>query len=287
MARALWSGTVTFGLVNIPVKLFTAVRDQSIHFHMLTPDGSCRLRRKLYCPETNREYDFGEAAKGYEVSPGQYLIIDQEQIRLLRPEKGEDLAIEQFVAVSEIDPIYFDRTYYLAPDKGGKRAYRLLHAALQDTDKVALGQFVMHSKQHFVAMRPFNDVLLVHTLHYADDIVSTAEIPGLVTDPAARVAVAEKKMARQLLDSMTAPFRPEQYQDDFTLALRELLEQVAQGKQVKTPSSRRGAATDNVVNLMDALKKSLTSLERPADDRGKKDKPGTRKKRPARKAGAQ
>lgn len=257
MARSLWSGTVSFGLVNIPVKLFTAIRDQSIHFHMLTPDGSCRLRRKLYCPETNKEYDFSDASKGYEVSPGQYIILDKQQLDALKPEKGEDLVIQQFVDVTEIDPIYFDRTYYLGPDRGGKRAYKLFFAALEESGKVALGQFVMRNKQHFVVMRPYNGALLIHTLNYADEIVPVAEIPGANLETSVKIASEEKKMARQLLDAMTSSFKPETYRDEYTESVQELLEKARQGKKIKRTKDSKTPAGGNVVNLMDALKQSL------------------------------
>ncbi|QJQ94893.1 MULTISPECIES: Ku protein [Halomonadaceae] len=263
MPRSLWSGTISFGLVNIPIRLFTAVRDRSIHFHMLTPDGSCRLRRKLYCPETEKEYDFSEAAKGFEVAPGEYIILDKEQVEELKPEKGEDLVIEQFVDVSEIDPIFFDKTYYLGPDKGGKRAYQLLLATLEESKKVALGQFVMRNKQHFVVLRPSQGSLLIHTLNYADEIVPQQEIPGL-EESRSRVAKEEMKMARQLLDAMTGPFEPERFTDEFTESVEELIEKARKGKTIKTGKGGSGKRRTNVVNLTDALRGSLEAEKKGA-----------------------
>src|SRR5690606_29377154 len=126
MLRSLWSGSVAFGLVNIPIKLYTAVRDQSVQLHMMSPDGSCRLRRKLYCPDTGTEYDFGETARVIEVAPHQYVLLGKDEVRRLKPEKGDTLEIIQFVLAEEIDPIYFEKTYFVGPGKGGDRAYRLL-----------------------------------------------------------------------------------------------------------------------------------------------------------------
>ena len=270
MARSLWTGTITFGLVNIPIKLYTAVRDRSIHFHMLNPEGDCRLRRKLYCPETEKEYDFSEAAKGYELAPGQYVLVDREEVQRLKPETGDSLAIQQVIQQEEIDPIYFQKPYFLGPAKGGQRAYNLLLQTLQEAGKVAIGQFVMRSKQHFVVLRPFEGALMIHTLNYDEEIVSLDEVPGV--EDKAKVSDEEKQMARQLLDSMTSEFNPEKYHDEYTEQVQELVEKAREGGEVQASEDTGRKETGKVLNLMDALRGSLEKEKSGAGKAGGKKK---------------
>lgn len=269
MPRSLWSGTITFGLVTIPIKIFSAVQDKSVHFHMLNPEGTCRLRRKLYCPETNKEYDFSETARGYEIAPDQYVLIDENEIKKLKPEKGENLVIQQFLNVEEIDPIFFDKPYYLGPGKGGGRAYRLLLDTLEDSQKVAIGQFVMRNKQHYVVLRSYNGALMIHTLNYAEEIVDVSQIPGIDAEEDIKVSAQEKKMAKQLLDSMTAEFHPEEYEDEFKEAILEVVAKAKKGKTIKVAATGEEKQPSNVLNLMDALKKSLDTDQEKRQKRSK------------------
>src|ERR1041385_1375389 len=140
MARTFWSGHISFGLVSIPIKLASAVREKDIHFHMLTPDGSCRLRRKLVCPETGKEYDFGQTARGYEIAPDQYVIIEDKELKSLKPEAGRAIQIAQFAPLESIDPVYFSHSYHVVPDEAGARAYRLLMEAMKQSGRVAVAR---------------------------------------------------------------------------------------------------------------------------------------------------
>src|SRR5690606_39339020 len=144
----------SFGLVSVPVRLTTAVRDKDIHFHMLSPDGSCRLRRKLYCPDTGKEYDFKDTARGYEVAPDQYVLVDEKELEQIKPEKGNTIDIEDFVDLASVDPIYYARTYYLLPGEGGAKSYRLLVDAMTETGRAAVAHFTMRQKQHLTIIRP-------------------------------------------------------------------------------------------------------------------------------------
>ncbi|HTW93323.1 MAG TPA: Ku protein, partial [Tepidisphaeraceae bacterium] len=170
MPRPIWTGSISFGLVSIPVEMTNVVHEHTIHFHMLTKDGACRLRRKLVCPETGKEYDFGQTARGIEIAPDQYVIIDQREIDRLKPEKGRALEIIQFVDADAIDPIYYDRVYYLKPAKEATKAYKLLLSAMSASGKSALGKFVMRERQYMVILRAAVDGMVLHTLHYADEV---------------------------------------------------------------------------------------------------------------------
>jgi len=259
MARSFWSGTISFGLVNIPIKLATAVREKNIHFHMLSPDGTCRLRRKLYCPETGKEYDFNETARGYEVAPGQYVIVDEGELEKLRPESGRAIEIAQFVDAAEIDPIYFSHTYYLVPDDAGVRAYRLLMEAMKKADRVAVARFVMRQKEHLAALRVRGESLLLQTMHYADEVLS-AEEAGATTEPV-QLPAKEIQIAEQLIEALTAPFDAAAFRDEYRLRVEELIERKAAGEEVVTAAVAEEEAP-RIINLREALEKSLQQAKK-------------------------
>ncbi|MBC8144033.1 MAG: Ku protein [bacterium] len=260
MARAIWSGSISFGLVNIPVKLYTAVRDRDVHFHMLSSDGQCRLRRKLVCPETGKEFDFNDTAKGYEVAPDQYVIITQEELEQLRPEAGRAIDIESFVQLDDIDPILFDRPYYLVPDKNGSKPYRLLLEALARSQKVAVARIVMRTKEYLVVVRPIGDSLCLETLRYSDEVVQQDELDG-IPEPF-EVGERELAMADQLIDHLTTEFDAKEYQDLFRERVLQLIEAKASGEDLVVQESTDTGAKGNVINLMEALKKSLEGVDK-------------------------
>src|SRR5436190_20198125 len=179
VARSIWSGSISFGLVNIPVKLVTAVRDKSVHFNLLAADGGSRLRRKLYSPDTGKEYEYDQTVRGYEIAPDRYVIVKDEEIEKLRPEKTRRLDITEFVELEAVDPIFYDNTYYLAPDEGGAKAYALLVAAMKRTKRIAVARFVMRDRQYLAAIRPVDGALLLHTMRYADEIVPKSDLGEL------------------------------------------------------------------------------------------------------------
>lgn len=256
MPRAIWSGTVSFGLVSIPVKLGTAVREHQAHFHRLSPDGSCRLRMKLFCPEDGREYEFQEAARGYEVAPDQYVLVSDEDLESLRPEASRSIEIVDFVDLSEVDPIYFDRPYHLAPDKGGAKPYRLLTEAMKRTERVAIARFVMRSRGHLAVLRALEDSLLLCTMRYRDEVIMPEESSELRPDVA--ISPKEIEMAERLIESMRVPFDASAYHDEYRDAVKAMLEAKAAGKVIVAPSGK-ARPREGVVDLMDALKKSLAA----------------------------
>lgn len=257
MPRPIWTGSIIFGLVNIPVEMNLAVHERTVHFHMLTKDGTCRLRRKLVCPDTGKEYDFSQTAKGIEVGPDDYVLVDQKEIDRLKPEKGRALDIDQFVNASAIDPIYFDRVYYLKPASDGKKPYKLLADAMTSNGKCAIGHFVMREKQYLVAIRPMNQMLILHTLHYADEV---SALDKEVADALKKVKVspAELRMAGDLIKSMTEDLHLEKFKDEFRERLMALIDAKAKGKQI-AHAPEEDHPRMKTINLMDALKKSLAS----------------------------
>ena len=275
MARSFWSGNISFGLVNIPVKLATAVREKSIHFHMLSPDGTCRLRRKLYCPETGKEFDFNETARGYEIAPGQYVILNEEELDQLRPEAGRSIQIAQFVDAAEVDPIYYASTYYLQPDQAGVRPYRLLLEAMKKADRVAVARFVMRQKEHLALIRVREEALLLQTMYYADEVLG-AEEAGAKTE-AVQVPARELQVAEQLVNALTDKFDPSAFRDEYRLKVEQLIERKAAGEEVVTAAAAEEEAP-RIINIMEALEKSLKEA-RKAEKQAK-----TEHRRPRRKS---
>lgn len=252
MPRVLWKGVISFGLVSIPIRMYTAVRDRGLRFHMLTQDGTCRLRQKLYCPETGKEYNFNETARGYEVAPDQYVILDDDEIRKLLPESGRNIEIEDFVALEEIDPIRYNRPYYLGPVEGGGKPYRLLIDAMEKTGKVGIARFVLHNKQHLAAVRVMQGGLALSTMYWPDEVLAMKDVTAVPED---KVEPKQVELATNLIDAMTKPFDPERYRDTYREKLAELIERKAAGKRIPLPSEPQKTA--QVVDLMDALKRSL------------------------------
>lgn len=266
MPRTLWTGTISFGLVSIPIRMYTATRDRSVHLHMLSPDGSCRLRRKLYCPETGEEFDFQKASRGYEVGPGQYVILGKEERERLRPDAGKIIDIKDFVDITQVDPIYLDRPYYLTPTEPGRRAYRLLLRVLKQTGKVAVAKFVMRSREYLALLRPMDLVLGLETMRFHDEVNSIQELPDLhlLTSPE-EPGEREMKIATQLVEAMSGDFRPEAYHDEYNERLRQVIEQKAQGREIVLQEP--GAPEPGrVIDLMEMLERSLNQNDRKARD---------------------
>lgn len=258
MPRPIWKGSITFGLVNIPVQLEMAVHEKSVSFHMMSKDGSCRLRRKLYCPETGKEFDFGDTARGIEIGKGEYAIIDEKEIKRLRPESGRAIEIEQFVNLADLDPIYFDRAYFVVPAEGSARPYKLLFEAMQKSEKIALAQFVMRERQYLCAIRILGDGMVLHTMHYVDEVESIDDsLPDAVAG--AKPAAKEVDIAIQLIDSMTHPLDLSEFHDKYREELEELVERRKHGETVKTGGEAEEKPLPRTVNLMDALRRSLQS----------------------------
>jgi DNA end-binding protein Ku len=254
----MWSGTISFGLVNVPVKLYPAVMDRGIHFHMMSKDGSCRLRHKLVCPETGKEYDYKDTAKGYEIAPDQYVIVDPKELEDLKPEASRAIDIKSFTDVAEIDPLYYDRPYYLLPDEHGVKGYRLLVEAMARAKKVAIASFVMRGKEYLAAIRPASGTMCLQTMHYANEIV-----PPNSMKPPADVAVSAKELdvASRLVAALETDFDLAEYRDTYRERVAEYLERKAAGKKIVIAEPVDHRAT-RVTDLMKALEASINQARR-------------------------
>jgi DNA end-binding protein Ku len=275
MARAIWSGALTFGLVNVPVKLFTAVTQKEVRFHMLHGKDGGRIRMKRFCSAEDREVPYEEIVKGYEVGKERYVVVTPEELEAFDPKATRTIEIRDFVELSQIDPIFFESTYYLVPDKPAAKAYRLLLDAMRRTGKVAVATFVLRTRESLCCVRPIEDALALSTMNRADEVVpvSTLEVPK-----AAEPSQRELQMAEQLVASLSAPFEPERYPDVYRDRVLELVEKKAAGELVEPPAQEEAPA--RVVSLADALSASLAAARRrgeeatPRGDGGREEAPG-------------
>ena len=254
MPSAIWTGTISFGLVTVPVRAVPATRSRDVRFNQLEEATGARIRYRRVSEQTGDEVPNDRIVKGYEIAPGQYVTITDEEMKALAPKASRTIEIEDFVDLDEIDPVYFEQPYYLAPDPGSIKPYRLLVAAMAELRKVAIGRFVMRSKEHLVAIRPLDGLLCLETMRYADEIVPAGEVVPPVEEadePSAR----ELDMARQLVMSLASEFDAGKYHDTYREELLELIDRKAAGEEIVA----RPAAEDTgkVLDLMAALEASL------------------------------
>ena len=279
MARAIWSGAVSFGLVNIPVKVYTAARDHSVHFHQVDKKSGSRIRYEKVAEKTGKQVDSDQIELGYEVDKGKMVVVDPGELDELRPRTTRTIDITDFVELSEVDPVYYNRTYWLVPDgDAASQAYRLLVAAMEDRDRVGIGMVVMRNKQYLAAIRPREHALAMSTMRFADEVVARSDIDGLPsksTKPDAK----ELKLANQIIDSLSGPWKPERYHDTYTEEVRELIKAHEKGKDIVVEEAP--AARAEMGDLMQALEASLKA----ARSRGGLE-PALEKTAPARKAQA-
>ncbi len=256
MARATWSGYLSFGLVNVPVQLFTVVRSHDVHFTQLHGDTHARVRRRRVDEQTGEEVPYEEIVKGYEVDDDQYVLVDPEELEELDPQASRTIDIRDFVDVSEIDPIYYDRAYYLMPDgESAAKPYRLLSDAMSNAGKVAIAKLVMRNKEYLAAIRARDELLLLSTMHYADEVADPSELEGSEVLQHVEVSSREIAMAEQLIDSLVTTFDPTAYHDEYQERVVEFLEAKAEGEDIAmTPPQREEGS---VVDLLDALEASL------------------------------
>src|SRR5688572_28386259 len=231
MARSMWSGAISFGLVNVPVKLYSSVSRKTVRFHQLNGKTGHRIAQKRVDSVTNEEVNYEYIVKSYELTKERYVVITPDELEALDPEMSRTIDIEDFVDLSEIDPIYYDHPYYLVPDKGAAKAYGLLLNAMKESDKVAIARVVLRSKEQLVAIRPGHEgtVLLMETMIFADEVVPTGDIDGLPEAEELQVSEREVAMAQQLIESLVTDFEPERYKDEYREKVLELIERKASG----------------------------------------------------------
>ncbi len=272
MARAIWSGSISFGLVNVPVKMHTAVRSQDLHFHQFDPNGN-RIRQKRVSEKTGKEVDYSDIVKGYEVKKGQFVMIDPDELDAYRPESTKTIDIEDFVDLDEIDPIFYDHPYYLAPGTGAAKPYKLLLDAMKEAGKVGIGRLVLRSKEHLVAIRPRDGVLTLETMLFADEVIDPDDLDDAPEDGKAKVGKKELEMARQLIDSLSGDFEPEKYHDEYRERVLDMIERKAEGEEVviEAPPEEPKKAPD----LMAALEASIADAKKQSGGGAKRKKSST------------
>jgi DNA end-binding protein Ku len=269
--HSIASGTVSFGLVSIPVKLYSAAGSAGIAFNMLHAKCGSRIRQQTLCPTCNEVVDRAGLVRAYEFSKDQYVRVSEEELKALEGEASKVIDITEFVPLDKVDPIYFEKTYYLGPDKGGEKPYRLLADAMSKSNQVALAKFVMRGKESLVLIRPSQNGLMLHTMYFADEVRAFDEIDK---GQSAKIKDGELELAERLIDELShEEFKPEQYEDDYRLRVLDLVNSKVEGKEVTAVAPEVQRA--QVIDLMDALKQSLAKRAASDDD-------GTAKKPPVK-----
>ena len=288
MARATWSGSISFGLVSVPVKLYPATRPQTVHFNQLEEKTGARVRYQKVSDETGKELDNDEIVKGYELASGKYVTFTDDELDALAPEGTRSIDIEDFVDIGDIDPMHFDTAYWAAPSgDGASKPYALLAQAMEASGRIGVGRFVMHTKQHLAAIRPVDGSLTVETMLFPDEVVAAKDIDGLPSR--AKVTGKELKAAQQLIESLTDDWKPSRYHDTHREELLDRIERKAKGDDITTEPGTQDNGGAEVLDLMAALEASVAA-QRKGTRRGSSTRPsarsGTRKatKRKASKA---
>ena len=266
--HSIGSGTISFGLVSIPVRMYTAASSAGVAFNMLHAKCGSRIRQQTFCPVDNQVVERAELVKGYEFAKDQYVRVTDEELKALEGETSKLIDIAEFVPLERVDPIYFEKTYYLGPDKGGEKAYRLLADAMTASGRVALAKFVMRGKESLVLIRAAQDGLMLHTMYFADEVRSFGEIDK---GQSAKIKDGELALAQQLIDGLSNPeFEPERYADEYRQRVQELITGKVEGKEITTagPPVQRA----QVIDLMEALKESLAK-HAPAEGEAAEKKP--------------
>jgi DNA end-binding protein Ku len=268
MPRAIWSGAISFGLVNIPVKLYSAVSRKTVRFHQIDAESGQRIRQQRVNPESGDEVPYEQIVKGYEISPDRYVTITPEELEALEPQKTRTIDIEEFVDLEQIDPIYYDHPYYLAPDKGAGKAYRLLLEAMEQADKVAIARVVIRSKENLVALRSYDGAITMETMLFPDEVVPPDSIEELASvDGNVKTSKRELDMAKQLIESLSGDFDAERYRDEYRERVLDLIERKAAGETitVEAPEPERKEVPD----LMAALEASIEASKSPPKKRAR------------------
>jgi DNA end-binding protein Ku len=273
MPRSLWNGTIAFGAVAVPVKLYSAVEPKTVHFHEVHLEDGARIEHRPFCAKEGKEVPREEVVKGYELPSGRYVVLDKEEIDAAGGSRSRIIDVEHFVAATDVDPVYYEKSYFLGAREEGPDAYRLLHDALERSGRAAIGRFSFHKREYLVAIRPYGGVLALHTMRFADELVDAKDLdtPRRARKPEAK----ELKMAKSLIASLHEPFRPGKLHDEYREAVLAAIRRKAKGKEIEAPDA---PATEPSDDLMAALEASLKG--RTPDARKPK------KKAPARKTKA-
>ena len=268
MARAIWSGTISFGLLNVPVRLYSAVARRSIALREIRESDSARIKHRRVAEGTDEEVPYESIVKAYELSPGQYVPLSKDEMAALAPEKTRAIDVQDFVDIEEIDPMYFDSPYYLGPADGAEKAYSLLAAAMEASGKAAIARFVFRNKEHLGAIRASDGVLTLTTMRFHDEVVPPSDLDDALPDQAPKVAKREREMAEQLIESLSTEFKPGDYRDEYREQLLALIERKAEGKEIVAPEAEEPKAT-KAPDLMAALEESIAAVKEKGSSAGK------------------
>jgi DNA end-binding protein Ku len=283
MPRSIWTGAISFGMVTVPVKLYSAINRKTVRFHQLNGKTGVRIAQKRVDPQSGEEVPYEDIVKGYEIAPDRYVLIEPGELEAIAPKKTKTIEIEDFVELSEIDPVYYDHPYYLAPGPGGAKPYKLLVEAMRETNKVAIARVVIRSKEALVALRPIGDALGMATMIFADEVISPDRLDEIAEAQDVKTTKKELDIAKQLVESLAGDFKPDSYSDAYRQQVMEMIERKAEGKEIAVqPEADEVAAP--APDLMGALKASLEAVKKREADSGGSGK--AKRKAPAKAAAA-
>ncbi|HEX4436176.1 MAG TPA: Ku protein [Solirubrobacteraceae bacterium] len=283
MPRSIWTGAISFGMVSVPVKLYSAINRKTVRFHQLNGKTGVRIAQKRVDPQSGDEVPYEDIVKGYEIAPDRYVLIEPGELEAIAPKKTKTIEIEDFVELSQIDPVFYDHPYYLAPGPGGAKPYKLLVEAMRETNKVAIARVVIRSKEALVALRPIGDALGMATMIFADEVIPPDRLDEIAEAQEVKTTKKELDIAKQLVESLAGDFKPDSYSDAYRQQVMEMIERKAEGKEIAVqPEADEVAAP--APDLMGALKASLEAVKKREADSGGTGK--AKRKAPAKAAAA-
>jgi DNA end-binding protein Ku len=282
MARSIWTGAISFGLVTVPVKLYSAASRKTVRFNQLHADTGARIAQKRVDSSTGEEVEYADIVKGFEIASGRYVVIEPGELDAVQPKKTKAIEIEDFVDLAEIDPIFYDHPYYLAPAPGGTKPYQLLLEAMEQTGKVGIARVVLRQKESLVAVRPIGGVLGISTMLFADEVVDPTSIEDLAGMEAIEATDKELAIAKQLIESLAGPWEPEKYRDSYRDEVMAMIERKASGEQIVEAPGAPEEETAAPADLMAALKASIAEVQARSAIPGAEDAPARGKKTPAK-----
>jgi DNA end-binding protein Ku len=265
LPRPMWAGSISFGLVNIPIRMHTGVKKKAVRFHLLHDKDNSRLIRKYFCAEENKEVPNDEIKKGYDVGSEEHVVVDKEELEELRPKATRTIDILYFVDYKKIDPAYFERPYYLMPEETAKKSYQLLVESLEKTGKAGICQFVLHNRQYVGLLRAEKTVLMLETMYFEDEVITVDELKTL--PPTVKVNPREVKAAEDLIESLSTDFEPEKLRDEYRVSVLKLIDKKQADQATVTAAGAKGKMDEEeqgpeVIDLMSALKKSLEQVKK-------------------------
>jgi len=282
MAASVWSGYLTFGLISMPIRLFSGARSSGISFNQLHRTDNHRVKQQLICSLDNKVLDRSEIVKGYEYRKDEYLVIEPDEIKKIEPKTAKTMEILEFVKSRDVDPVYFESSYYMVPEEAGRRPYALLTKALEESEYVAIAKLTMHNREYTVFLRPHKGGMMLHTMYYSDEVRQVESFGA----PDVEIKEAEIKVAHQLIEALSGDWDPDKYHDSFQENLKKLIETKLEGGEIEPVEKPKKLAP--VVDLMAALKESLENAKKPAaserrvaraNDAGAEERPKSRRKR--------